>query len=80
MAPPRKKSFQRPWVYSDPVFISDVRATAWLSVLHGKHPTVLGNDIDTGVKPIEDALFHRFNYSFHLMIACEHCNDQKMFI
>ena len=38
------------------------------------------NDIDTGVKPTEDVLFHRFNikYFFHLMIACEHSNDQKM--
>ena len=46
--------------------------------LDGKHPTVLGNDIDAGVKPTEDVLFHRFKYFFLLMIACEHCNDQNM--
>jgi len=41
-------------------------------------PTVLGNDIDTDVKPTEDVVFHRFKYFFHLMIACEHCNDQNI--
>jgi len=30
------------------------------------------------VKPTEDVLFHRFKYFFHLMIASEHCNDQKI--
>jgi len=65
-------------VWCNPAFTSDVRATAWLSVLDGKHPTVLGNDIDAGVNPTEDVLFHRFKYFFHLMIACEHCNDQNI--
>jgi len=47
-----------------PAFTSDIRATSWLSVLDGKHPTVLGNGIDAGVKPTEDVLFHRFKYCF----------------
>jgi len=57
-------------------------ATAWLSLLDGKQPTVFDNDIDRDTKPTEDVLFHRFEYFFYLMIACEHCmcNDQKMFI
>jgi len=55
-----------------------VRATAWLFVPDGKQPTVFDNDIDTGVKSTEDVLFHRFKYFFHLMILCEHCNDQKI--
>jgi len=46
--------------------------------LDSKHPAVLGNDIDTGIKPTEDILFHLFKYFFHLMIACEHCNDQNI--
>jgi len=41
-------------------------------------PTVLGNDIDRGVKPTEDVLLHRFKYFFHLMMASEHCNDQNI--
>jgi len=57
---------------------SDEHATAWLSVLDDKYPAVFGTDIDTGVKPTKDVLFHRFKYFFHLMIACEHCNDQKI--
>jgi len=65
-------------VWCNPAFTSDVRATAWLSVLDGKRPTILGNDIDTGVKPTEDVLFHRFKYFFHLIIACEHYNDQNI--
>jgi len=65
-------------VLCNPAFTSDVRAAAWLSVLDGKDPTVLGNDIDTGVKPTEDILFHRFKYFFQLMVACEPCNDQTI--
>ena len=59
---------------------SAVHATAWLSLLDGKQPTVFDNDIDTGTKPTEDILFHWFKYFFHQMIACEHshCNDQKI--
>jgi len=67
-------------VWCNPAFTSDIRATAWLSVLDGKDPTVLGNDIDTGIKPIEDVLFHRFKYFLHLMNACEHCNDQNIYL
>jgi len=59
---------------------SAVHATAWLSLLDGKQPTVFDNDIDTGIKPSEGVLFHQFKYFFHQVIACEHCNDQKMFI
>jgi len=36
-------------VWCIPAFTSDVRTTAWLSVLDGMYPTVLGNDIDMGV-------------------------------
>jgi len=57
---------------------SAVHATAWLSLLDGKQPTVFDNDIDTGTKPTEHVLFHLFKYFFHLMIACEHWNDQKL--
>jgi len=64
-------------VWCNPTFTSDVRATAWLSVLDGKHLTVLGNDIDAGVKPTEDILFHQCKHFFHLMIACEHCIGQN---
>ena len=46
--------FVHVWCNPGPAFASDVCATAWLSVLVGKHPTVFGNDIDTGVKPTED--------------------------
>jgi len=52
--------FVHVWCNLPQPFTSDVRATSWLSVLDGKHPTVLGNDIDTGVKPTEDVLFHQF--------------------
>jgi len=57
---------------------STVHATALLFVLDGKQPTLFDNAIDTGVKPTENVLFYRFKYFFHLMIACEHCNDQKI--
>ena len=59
-------------------FCAAVHATAWLSLLDGKQPTVFDNDIDTGAKPTEDVLFHLFKYFFHLMIVCEQCNDQKI--
>jgi len=49
-----------------------------LSVLDDKQPTVFDNDIDTVVKATEDVLLHRFKYFFQLMIAHEHCNDQKI--
>jgi len=50
-----------------------------VSLLDGKQPTVFHNDIDTGKKTTDDVLFYRFKYFFHLMmIACEHCNDQKI--
>ena len=77
---PKCKSFT--YSYKCLLFIdvtSAVHATAWRSLLDGKQPTVFDNDIDTGTKPTEDVLFHRFKYFFHEMIACEHsrCNDQK---
>jgi len=64
-------------VWCNPAFTSDVRATAWLSVLDGEHPTVLANEIDTDVKPTENILFYRFKYFFHMMITCEHCQGPE---
>jgi len=39
-------------------------AIAWLTVLNGKEPTMFGNDIDTGVRPVEHVLLHQFKYFF----------------
>jgi len=74
---PKCKSFT--CLYKSLLFIdvtSAVHANAWLSLLDGKQPTVFDNDVDMGAKPTEDVLFHLFKYFFHLMIVCEHCNDQ----
>jgi len=49
-----------------------------MSLLDGKQPTLFDYDIDTGTKPAEGVLFHRFKYFFPLTIACEHCNNQKI--
>jgi len=58
---PKCKSFT--CLYKRLLFIdvtSAVHATARLSLLDGKQPTVFDNDIDKGTKPTEDVvLFHR---------------------
>jgi len=51
----------------------------WLSLLDGNQPTVFDNDVLIQVQnPLKTFCFTDYKYFFHLMIACEHSNDQKI--